>query len=253
MAKISVVINTYNAEQHLEAVLKSVQSFDEVLNCDMESTDSTLEIARRYGCRIVSFPKKNYVSAEPARTFAIQSASYDWVLVVDADELVPQALRDYLYAQVLRPDCPAGIYIPRKNYFMGRMMHCHYPDYLLRFFVKEGTVWPPYVHTFPVVKGRTEHIPRKRIDLAFEHLAKDGVADILRKTNQYTDNELKHRQDKNYGLRALIIRPLWRFIRNYFLKCGFRDGIPGFIRATLDAFYQFVLVAKIIEKRYQNK
>ena len=75
MAKISVVINTYNAEQHLEAVLKSVQSFDEVLICDMESTDSTLEIARRYGCRIVSFPKKNYVSAEPARTFAIQSAS----------------------------------------------------------------------------------------------------------------------------------------------------------------------------------
>ena len=249
MAKISVVINTYNAEQHLEAVLKSVQSFDEVLICDMESTDSTLEIARRYGCRIVNFPKKNYVSAEPARTFAIQSASYDWVLVVDADELVPQALRDYLYAQVLRPDCPAGIYVPRKNYFMGRMMHCHYPDYLLRFFVKEGTVWPPYVHTFPVVKGRTEHIPRKRIDLAFVHLANDGVADIIRKTNQYTENEIEKKRDKHYGPWAYLWRPFFRWFKAYILKGGFRDGLPGFIRACLEGHYQFIMLAKIDEER----
>ena len=85
--KISVVINTYNAEQHLQRVLDAVKDFDEVLVCDMESTDSTLEIAQKNGCRIVTFPKADHKSAEPARTFAIQSASSPWVLVVDADEM----------------------------------------------------------------------------------------------------------------------------------------------------------------------
>ena len=55
--KISVVINTYNAERDLEQVLEAVKDFDEVLICDMESTDKTLDIARRHGCRIVTFPK----------------------------------------------------------------------------------------------------------------------------------------------------------------------------------------------------
>ena len=248
---ISVVINTYNAERHLERVLQSVEGFDEVLICDMESTDSTLDIARRYGCRIVTFPKKDYVSAEPARTFAIQSASHPWVLVVDADELVPAVLRDYLYEQTKRTDAPAGIWIPRKNYFMGRMMHCHYPDYLLRFFVREGTVWPPYVHTFPEVQGRTEKIPAKRMDLAFVHLAKDGVADILRKTNLYTENELEKKRDKRYSIWAFFWRPFFRFFKAYVLKGGFRDGLPGFIRACLEGHYQFIMLSKKAELERQ--
>lgn len=246
---ISVVINTYNAEQHLSAVLESVKGFDEVVICDMESTDHTVEIASRYGCRIVTFPKKDYVSAEPARTFAIQSATHPWVFVVDADELVPQALHDYLYEQIQRDDCPAGIYIPRKNYFMGRMMHCHYPDYLLRFFIREGTVWPPYVHTFPEVQGRKEFIPSKRMDLAFEHLAKDSVRDILRKTNLYTENELEKKKDKHYGIVAFLWRPFFRFFKAYILKGGFRDGLPGFIRACLEGHYQFIMLSKMAEKR----
>ena len=86
--KISVVINTYNAEQHLEKVLESVKEFDEIVVCDMESTDHTLDIARKYDCKIVTFPKADHKSAEPARTFAIQSASNKWVLVVDADEII---------------------------------------------------------------------------------------------------------------------------------------------------------------------
>lgn len=249
---ISVVINTYNAEQHLEAVLQSVKDFDEVVVCDMESTDRTLDIARQYGCRIVTFPKKDYVSAEPARTFAIQSATHPWVLVVDADELVTDALRRYLYEQIQRPDAPAGIWIPRKNYFMGRMMHCHYPDYLLRFFVREGTVWPPYVHTFPAVQGRTEKIPASRTELAFEHLAKDGVRDILRKTNLYTENELEKKRGKHYGLYAFFWRPFFRFFKAYILKGGFRDGLPGFIRACLEGHYQFIMLSKMAEQTYDR-
>ena len=70
--KISVIINTYNAEQHLRKVLDSVKDFDEVVVCDMESTDATLDIARKYGCRGVTFERKDYNIVEPAREFAIQ-------------------------------------------------------------------------------------------------------------------------------------------------------------------------------------
>ena len=95
--KISVVINTYNASKLLAQTLESVKDFDEILVCDMESTDNTLDIAREYGCKIVTFPKKDYTIVEPARDFAIHAASNPWVLVVDADEKVTSELREYLY------------------------------------------------------------------------------------------------------------------------------------------------------------
>ena len=116
---ISVVINTYNAEKHLKAVLEAVKNFDEIVICDMESTDQTLDIARSYNCKIVTFPKGNLRIVEPARQFAIDKASSPWVLVVDADEVVTPELRKYLYDAIRKDSCPDAIAIPRKNYFMG--------------------------------------------------------------------------------------------------------------------------------------
>ncbi len=270
MSKISVVINTYNAEEHLQKVLDAVKDFDEVVVCDMESGDNTVKIAEKNGCKVVTFPKADHKSAEPARTFAIQSATSEWVLVVDADEIVTPELREYLYKRIGEPDCPQGLYIPRINLFMQREQHSSYPDYQLRFFVREGTVWPPYVHTFPTVKGRTEYIPRRRRELAFRHLADDTIASLMAKTNSYTDNEVykrgkatgrraelgnERREDTkahNYGVWALFYRPFWRAFRNYFLKGGWRDGKRGVIRAGMDAVYQFVLVAKAIEAKIKK-
>ena len=270
MSKISVVINTYNAEEHLQEVLDAVKDFDEVVVCDMESGDNTVKIAEKNGCKVVTFPKANHKSAEPARTFAIQSATSEWVLVVDADEIVTPELREYLYKRIGEPDCPQGLYIPRINLFMQREQHSSYPDYQLRFFVREGTEWPPYVHTFPTVKGRTEYIPRRRRELAFRHLADDTIASLMAKTNSYTDNEVYKRGERreergenererredtkahNYGVWALFYRPFWRAFRNYFLKGGWRDGKRGVIRAGMDAVYQFVLVAKAIEAKIKK-
>lgn len=251
--RISVVINTYNAAKFLDRVLESVKGFDEIVICDMESTDDTLQIAERYGCKIVTFSKGDCVSAEPARTFAIQSASCKWVLVIDADELVTPALKDYLYELISHEDTPQGLWIPRKNYFMGQFMHCFYPDYLLRFFIKEGTEWPPYVHTFPVVKGRQDKIPAKRKDLAFIHLANDNMRLRIDKTNQYTESEVEKKKDKNYGIAALFYRPFYRFFKAYILKGGIRDGKAGFICACMEGVYQFVAVSKILEKRLRKE
>ncbi len=249
--KISVVINTYQAEVHLARVLESVKTFDEVVVCDMESTDHTVEIAQHHGARVVTFAKADHKSAEPARTFAIQSATSPWVLVVDADEIVTPGLRDYLYRRIAEPDCPQGLYIPRRNRFMGQEQHSSWPDFQLRFFVREGTVWPPYVHTFPQVQGRVDYLPRKR-ELAFDHLADDTLSSLMKKTDSYTDNEVDKKMARNYGLGALVGRPLWRLLRNYFVKGGWKDGLPGIIHAGMDAVYQFVLVAKCIERKRKN-
>ena len=245
--KISVVINTRNAEQHLQQVLEAVKGFDEVLICDMESEDHTLDIARQYGCRIVTFERKNYNIVEPAREFAIHEARYDWVLVVDADEVVTPELKDYLYSRIKEVNCPDGLYIPRKNYFMGRFMRCHYPDHILRFFRKDKTHWPPVIHCAPEVDGHVEKIPAKHRELAFEHLANDSVENIVSKTNQYTWNELDRKRHKNYGTMAFLWRPFFRFFKTYILKGAILDGKPGFIKAMLEGYYQFIFLSKKYE------
>lgn len=247
--KITVVINTYNAARYLERVLQAVHDFDEVLVCDMESTDSTLEIAREYGCRIVTFPKEGHTIVEPAREFAIHEAIHKWVLVIDADEVVTPQLKVFLYSQISQSQGPTGIAIPRKNYFMGQFLHSAYPDYVLRFFQKEKTHWPAVIHCSPEVDGNVVRIPAKHKELALEHLANDSVSDILRKSNTYSDYELPRRRHKNYGLWALFSRPTFRFVKSYIIKKGFLDGKPGLIHALLDGYYQFIIVSKLMEER----
>lgn len=245
---ISVVINTYNAELRLRRVLESVSSFDEIVICDMESTDSTLDIAHEFGCKVVTFPKNGLTFCEPARNFAIQSSSCDWVLVVDADEVVTPELRTYLYAQTQRSDCPAGIYIPRKNHMFGLFVKSSYPDYQLRFLRREGTVWPPLIHATPIVQGPTERIPKSRTELAFIHLADDPENKYVSKLNNYSDNEVDRRKDEKVGMLKLIFSPFFRFFKSYVIKGGFRLGKFGFIMSCNDAFYKFLVLAKMVER-----
>lgn len=251
MVKISIVINTYNAERDLRQVLESVKDFDEIVICDMESTDHTVEIAKDYGCKIVTFPKANHMSAEPARTFAIQSASSEWILVVDADEIVTKELREYLYHYIENDNHKCGLYIPRKNYIMGCFMKSSYPDYQLRFFKREGTVWPPYVHTFPTVDGPTEKIPKECKELAFIHLS-STTFDQIRKLNEYTENEVNKKKDMKVTFAKMLFSPAFRFFKSYILKGGIWYGKIGLIQAVHNAMYKFVIMQKILETQNKN-
>ena len=249
--KISVVINTYNAEQHLKKCLEALKDFDEVVVCDMESTDHTIEIAQSFGCKIVTFPKANHTCCEPARNCAIQSASNPWVLVVDADEIVTPELRDALYQLIERQDVAAGYFIPRQNMFMNMFVRDFHYDYQLRFLLREGTNWPSYIHSLPEVPGRVEKLKAGK-DARLLHLMDETIHQYISKMNLYTDNEVEKKHDKRYGVGSLLWRPFWRFFKKYVMDGGFRMGTRGLIRAMMAAVYQFVLVSKIIEKRYRG-
>ena len=254
---ISVVINTYNAQEHLAKVLESVKDFDEVVVCDMESTDDTVKIAEQYGCRVVTFPKNGHTCCEPARTFAIQAAQNPWVLVVDADEIVTPELRKALYevekegrreGEKEGRSPGAGYYIPRQNMFMGMFVRDFHYDYQLRFLVREGTEWPPTIHSLPKVPGRVEKLKAPK-EARLLHLMDETMHEYVAKMNVYTDNETEKKQ---YGVAALFWRPLWRFFKSYVMDGSFRMGVRGLIRSGMHAVYQFILVAKIIEKRYRG-
>ena len=243
---ISVVINTYNAELHLEKVLDAVKDFDEIVVCDMESTDSTLAIAKKHGCRITTFPKGNITIVEPARNFAIQQATHEWVLVVDADEVITSQLREYLYKRSSEPDCPTGLFIPRQNMYLGKYENgksAH--DYQLRFMKRDKVDWPHTIHSVPKIDGPVERIP---MQYRIIHLADESIRQLINKANIYSDNEVIKKQHKRYGIFALLYRPLWRFVRTYILKGGIWRGRRGLINAYMDATYQVYVVSKIIEK-----
>ena len=248
--KISVVINTYNAEKNLRRVLESVKFFDEVLVCDMESTDNTLSIAREDDCHIVTFPKENCSIVEPAREYAIHQVSNPWVLVVDADEVISHQLRDYLYHHIQNETPAAGIKIPRKNRLMGHFMHGYYPDYNLRFFRQDVTTWPPVIHSQPQVKGRVICIPDSLKELAIDHLDDRSIKERLAKINLYTEYELEKRRHCHYCVAAFFYRPLVRFLKCYLLKGGFRDGIYGVLFAWLESVQQFAILAKLYELKH---
>lgn len=247
--RITAIVHTLNAERHLSLVLEALKGFDEVLVVDNESTDRTPEIARSHGARLLSRPKGPLGCVEEHRQFGIDNATGEWILEVDADEIVPTALRNYLYDHIEAHPEPHGLLMPIRNYFMGRWMRCYYPDYILRFFSREGTRWPARLHSRPEPQGPLLRIDRRRTDLAFIHLANETVEQSITKMNRYTGIET-HRRRNRFSPWQMLMAPAFRFFKSYVLKGGWREGWPGFIHAVHDGIYRFYILAKLTEERY---
>jgi glycosyltransferase involved in cell wall biosynthesis len=252
MPQITAIVHTYNAERFIGLCLSALKGFDEILVIDMESTDRTQEIVREFGARLVVVERGEHRIVEAYRDFAIKTARYDWVLIIDADEIVPDALREYLYKAIEENPEPRAILIPIKNFYMNQWMRCYYPDYILRFFNRKGAYWPYEIHSRPSHVGPEERIPRDRDDLAFIHLANETVEQTIGKMNSYTNREAIRRAPK-YRRWQLFVTPAFRFFKSYILKRGFRDGMPGFIHAVNDAMYRFTLLSKIEEQKQLTK
>ena len=245
---ISVVIHTLNSGKYIRQCLESVRGFDEIIVCDMYSSDNTLSVAKEYGAVIVMHEPTNGIP-EPARTFAVNQTTRDWVLVVDSDEVIPEALKNYLYQTIASENCPDALFLPRKNFFMNRFMRASFPDYQLRFFRKSAFKgWPCVIHSRPEIEGNILKATRKE-SLAIVHLDENKIVDWISKTNRYTERELERRKNKRKNIVGLLFQPFYRFLFFYFIKGGFRDGKEGLIYAMMQPCYKFFTYVKIIERQ----
>lgn len=255
---ISVVINTLNAEKYLEECLKSIKSFGEIVVCDMYSEDDTIQIAQKFGCKIVYHEKIGYV--EPARNFAISQATGNWIFVVDADEIIPTKLVEYLKNFANEQENNNFQYttvaIPRKNWFFGKFVKGDWAiDRPIRFFKKGSVTWKNEIHLFPKVDGQIYEIPSEKEELAMLHYQCDSISDLVNKTNIYTDFEVKKWVDSyyNFSIPSLVFEPVGVFFRMYFRQKGYKDGMHGLILALIRGFlYRFLIIVKSWEKENFN-
>ena len=234
--KISVVINTLNAERIFEKCLESVKDAYEIVVCDMHSDDKTLEIAQKYGCKICYHERIGYV--EPARNYAISQATGEWVLVLDADELVTHELWQYLIDFTQNTKNNTVLEIPRETFIIGQKLRCMRQSKLARFFKKGCAEYSDAIHEHPhVLAGNMVHIPRSAKNCHIEHYHVESIQSYIEKLNRYTDFEQDKfkAKKKKFSSFRLVMRPFFEFIKFYFLKFGFLDGIAGLIMCFLNA------------------
>jgi len=252
---------TFNEEDNIEAALESIGFADEIIVVDSHSTDRTRELAlgfrgrsrdgREVEPRVI---ERDWPGHVEQKNFAIDQAQHDWVLCLDADERVSSRLRQEI-ASVLGVDSPEfdGYTMPRKTYYLGRwiLRGGWYPDRKLRLFRRSRGRWSginPHDHV--KVQGRTRNLQG---DLY--HFSYRDIADHLRTINFFTDIASKEKQKRRirYQLARMLIQPPYKFFKMYFLKQGFREGIPGLIIAILGMFYVFLKYAKLWELKLQNR
>ncbi|MDE6444200.1 MAG: glycosyltransferase family 2 protein [Muribaculaceae bacterium] len=248
---ISVVINTYNSSRTLSKVLEAVKGFDEIVVCDMESTDNTVELARQGGARVVTFPKKHYNYADPARNYAIHQARHDWVLVIDHDEVVTPELRQALYKFIKHPGEVKGVYIPRRNFILDRFRRSTYPDYQLRFFHRENVNWPAEFHSEPEVYGEVTKLPSNRQELALIHIPA-SIDHLVNRIKRYAAADLTNAPKKRVTLAHVALLPFATFFNTYVLKGSARYGVAGFIAAATDSIGTFYRHAKRYEHNVRH-
>jgi len=265
---ISVIILTYNEEIHLERLLKNIAGWaDEIFIVDSYSTDNTVQIAKRYGCKIVQHSFENQAQQF---NWALDNLDIknDWILRLDADEYLTEELKEEIRVNpLLNNQDPRqsasivnGFYIKRRVYFMGRWIKHggYYPILFLRLFKKgkaksEQRAMDEHI---VLLEGRAEKLKNDFIDDN-----KKGLSDWIQKHNNYSSREASDVLRGNYGTKKkkiyyrlpLFCRALLYFIYRYFFRLGFLDGKEGLIFHFLQGFwYRFLIDAKIYEARKQK-
>jgi glycosyltransferase involved in cell wall biosynthesis len=241
---ISVAIITRNEERNIKDALESVRDFDDIIVVDSFSDDSTVEICREYTPRVY---RHEWVGFSMQKQRAVDYAKNEWVLILDADERVTPALKVEMMHEISAA-LYAGYYIPRKNFFLGRWIKYSgwWPDYTLRLFRKDSSyVEPREVHEKVIVNGKIAYLSSPML-----HYTYRTISDYMQKMEIYSTlsaEEIRQRKGMLSGLK-LLTNPFLVFMKMYFLRQGFRDGVHGFILAVLYAVQTFLKYAKVVEK-----
>jgi glycosyltransferase involved in cell wall biosynthesis len=243
--RISATVITKNEERNIERCLSALDFADEIVVVDAESTDRTVELARKYTKRVYVNPWPGHIQQ---KNRAIELAQGEWILSIDADEVITPELRHEILAVRKNSDQTIdGYYIPRRSNFIGRWMaHCGWsPDHHLRLFLKsKGRFGGMNPHDIVVLKGTTEYFRQPML-----HYTYPTLEVYLSRLNSYTTiaaQELKNR-GKRLKLRHLILSPPATFIKMYVFKAGFLDGWEGFILCVLSSYYVLTKYLKLWE------
>ncbi len=246
---LSVAVITFNEEERLEATLKSIEDIaQEIIVIDSYSNDNTLEIAKKYNARIFSEQWQGFVKQKNSLT---SKCRCDYILYLDADEVVSDDLKTSIINAV-KQQYAEGYYIKRKTYYLGRLLHYAWQkDEKLRLVKRSAMpLWKgEIVHEELQVTGKTEILSGYLI-----HYSYKDIDDHFKKTIRYAklSAESYFIKGKKFKISRLIFSPFFSFIKLYFIKMGFRDGIHGFI-AGVSAFIYVFLKYAFLWDMYRNK
>ncbi len=242
--KLSVTIITRDEAANLAAALDSVAWADEIVVVDSESTDATVAIAERYTSRVLVRRWTGYVDQ---KNYAAAAAAHDWILSLDADERVSPQLADDIKS-LMRQDPPAAGYrIPRVTFHLGRWIRTTdwYPDYQLRLYDRRrGAFTGRRVHESVTVEG-----PVVDLRSELQHFAYRDLAHHFQTMDRYSALAAAEMREngRTTGWLDLAIHPPAAFLRNYVLRGGFRDGVPGLIISLMNASYVAMKFSKLWE------
>lgn len=250
---LSVVLATYNEEENLPACLDSVKGLaDEIIVVDGRSSDQTVAIAKQYGAKVTV--TDNHPIFHINKQKAIDMATKDWVLQLDADERVTSALAREIKEKIKNEKSILnGYWIPRKNWFLGRFLikGGQYPDYTMRLYRKgKGHLPQRTVHEQAEVEGEVGYVKNPLI-----HVADPTFSRYLLRFGRYTDLIVSELKRERVGLhllttiKYLLILPLWWFLRTYVRHKGFMDSWQGFVFSFFSSLRFPVGYIKYILKR----
>lgn len=238
MQKISVVLAVYNEGENVKNCLESVKDLAwEIIVVDGGSTDKTIAVAKSFGAKIIN--TDNPLIFHINKNIAIDAAGGDWILQLDADEVVTKELVNEISKATSKKSDTAGYWIPRKNFFLGKYLTKggQYPDYTLRLYRRgKGRLPAKDVHEQAEVEGKVSYLKNDLL-----HLRDKSLTTYMERFNRYT--ELLAFQLKEAGVSRnifslvdyLFMKPTYWFLKIYIRHRGYVDGFPGFIFALFSS------------------
>lgn len=248
MADLSVAIITKNEEKNLPDCLKSVSFADDIVVVDSGSTDRTVEIAKEFGCRVFVEDWKGYGFQKNS---AVEKCRHTWVLLLDADEMVPDEAKESIIGVLEKPSADAYS-LKRKNYFHGKWIkHSgNWPDRNIRLVNKTKGSFRSVIHERWVTDGRLQDL-----DAFILHYSFSSYSDLIKILNKYstiTAGEL-FSSGKRANPLSLLYHGIGMFLKIYFLERGFLGGLDGLVISLTKAGGSFFKYAKLLELQRKNK
>jgi glycosyltransferase involved in cell wall biosynthesis len=239
---LTIVIVAKNEARNISECIASASFADEVLVLDSGSTDGTAELAERAGARVHRTDWPGY-GPQVARGFAL--ASSRWVLSLDADERITEALRAETLEAIRQGRCD-GFRIPRVSEFCGKFIrHSGWrPDYTLRLGRRELSGFTDhFLHAHMTVKGQVGDLQHPLI-----HFSYPDLHDVLEKLDRYSSGHARDLQarGKSASLSKAIVHGLFAFVRTYVMRLGFLDGRHGLMLAIYNAEYTYYKYLKLM-------